>query len=66
MLTQNRKYGPQGIAGGSCGMPGEQLLIRRNGESELLSDSVSVTVYPGDSLIIRTPGGGGAGKAENQ
>ena len=66
LLTQNRKHGPQGIVGGSCGMPGEQFLIRSNGESELLSDSVSVTVYPGDSLIIRTPGGGGAGKAGNQ
>lgn len=62
LLTQRRNYPAEGIAGGLSGQKGEQVIIRKNGEFEFLDSVVSVLVYEGDRLIIRTPGGGGAGE----
>ena len=64
LLTQNRKTGANGIDGGLVGQPGEQFLIRKNGKLEPLSSIHSVVMYKGDRLILRTPGGGGAGHLE--
>jgi 5-oxoprolinase (ATP-hydrolysing) len=64
LLTQNRKEGANGMAGGAPGKPGEQFVIRKNGGRENLSSVQSLTMNPGDRLIIRTPGGGGAGCSE--
>lgn len=64
LLTQNRKTSPLGIGGGNSGQPGEQILIRQNGNHQALSSIESVIVCPGDRLILRTPGGGGAGEPE--
>jgi N-methylhydantoinase B/oxoprolinase/acetone carboxylase alpha subunit len=62
LLTQRRNYPAEGIAGGLSGQKGEQVIIRKNGKIEFLDSVVSVLVYAGDRLIIRTPGGGGAGE----
>jgi 5-oxoprolinase (ATP-hydrolysing) len=64
LLTQNRMEGANGMAGGSPGKPGEQFVIRRNGDRENLDSVHSLTMQPGDRLVIRTPGGGGAGHSE--
>ena len=64
LLTQSRVQAPQGISGGDAGMCGEQVLIRMDGTQEAMDSLEQVTVYPGDRLVIRTPGGGGAGEAE--
>ena len=64
LLTQSRVLAPQGISGGESGMCGEQFLIRMDGNEEAMDFLEQATVYPGDRLVIRTPGGGGAGKAE--
>lgn len=64
LLTQNRKEGANGMAGGAHGKPGEQFVIRKNGGRENLTSVQSLTMHPGDRLIIRTPGGGGAGCSE--
>lgn len=64
LLTQNRRQGAQGIAGGDRGKPGEQIVIRKNGDLETLPSVDSLMMNPGDRLIIRTPGGGGAGNSE--
>jgi 5-oxoprolinase (ATP-hydrolysing) len=62
VLTQRRNSGPYGLEGGGAGKPGEQVIIRANGEQTTL-DSVSATqVEPGDLLVIKTPGGGAWGK----
>ena len=64
LLTQNRKSGANGLAGGLPGQPGEQLIIREDGKTESLKSIDSTIMNPGDRLILRTPGGGGAGLSE--
>ena len=64
LLTQRRTDGPSGIAGGAAGSPGEQFILRQDGTREALSSVVNLEVQPGDRLILRTPGGGGAGHPE--
>ena len=61
LLTQRRTSGPEGMADGRPGLPGEQILIRKNGEEIKLGSIDSITAQPGQRLILRTPGGGGAG-----
>lgn len=56
LLTERRKRGAYGLAGGEPGQPGRNLL----NEQELPSKG-SVRARPGDRLRIETPGGGGYG-----
>lgn len=63
VLTQHRIEGPFGVAGGSSGAPGEQLVIRANGEQVMLGSVDGCDVRPGDRMVIMTPGGGGWGTA---
>ena len=64
LLTQNRNIGASGLAGGLPGQPGEQFIIREDGKTESLNSIDSTIMNPGDRLILRTPGGGGAGLPE--
>jgi 5-oxoprolinase (ATP-hydrolysing) len=64
LLTQRRASGPEGMVDGRPGLPGEQFLIRKNGEIIKLGSIDSITAQQGDRLILRTPGGGGAGDSE--
>ena len=64
LLTQRRKEGPEGIAGGGPGQPGAQYVIRADDTREDLSAVVNLEVQAGDRLVLMTPGGGGAGQAE--
>ncbi len=64
LLTQNRKSSPLGIAGGLNGKTGEQFIVRKDGTTQKLSSIDSAIAQVGDRLIIRTPGGGGAGEQE--
>ena len=66
LLTQNRKQGPYGMSGGQAGSPGEQHLTKRNGETIQLNPTAQESLEAGDRLILKTPGGGGFGKPENQ
>ncbi len=61
ILSQRRVSGPGGIAGGLPGLPGEQFLVRRNGEMVMLDSIERFEARPLDRLVVRTPGGGGAG-----
>ncbi|MFH0759191.1 MAG: hydantoinase B/oxoprolinase family protein [Bacteroidota bacterium] len=62
LLTQRRKSGPYGMNGGTDGLKGEQLVIRDNGDQQVMEPVCATTMKPGDMLIIKTPGGGGWGK----
>lgn len=64
ILSQNRSQAPFALAGGEAGSPGRQRLIRASGEIIELQAMDGCTVYPGDRLILETPGGGGFGKKE--
>jgi 5-oxoprolinase (ATP-hydrolysing) len=62
ILSQHRIVRPYGMKGGKPGKRGRQRIIRTGGGKEHLKGIDSTTVYPGDRLVIRTPGGGGWGK----
>lgn len=63
LLTERRSVGPRGLAGGASGAVGENVLIRAGRESALPSKA-SLSVLAGDTLSIRSPGGGGWGTQE--
>ncbi len=63
MLSQRRTVGPYGMDGGQEGTPGVNRLLRDGIEQEL-PGCFSVTVQPGDRIIIETPGGGGYGSPD--
>ncbi len=62
ILANHRRIAPFGLRGGSDGQPGRNALIRASGESAQLDGTASVEVVPGDTIEIRTPGGGGYGR----
>lgn len=61
LLTQRRREGPYGWAGGEAGRPGRQYILRTNGANEELPGIAAASLQPGDSIVIETPGGGGWG-----
>ena len=61
LLTSRRNCQPWGLAGGSPGAAGVNLLIRRDGSQTRLPATCQVEVVAGDSLRLLTPGGGGWG-----
>lgn len=64
ILSQHRTSGPFGLNGGRPGKPGKQKLISQNGGEEVLGPVDARDVQAGDRLVLKTPGGGGYGKAD--
>ena len=62
LLTQSRTNGGFGANGGEDGAPGQQRLVRANGNIEALPGVAAAHCEAGDRLILETPGGGGYGK----
>jgi N-methylhydantoinase B/oxoprolinase/acetone carboxylase alpha subunit len=62
ILSERRRSRPYGLKGGEPGEPGENVVIR-SGKEERLAGKARVALEPGDVLSIRTPGGGGWGRA---
>jgi N-methylhydantoinase B len=60
LLCERRSVGPAGLRGGHDGTPGENVVIRE-GRAERLPSKVTFSVEPGDTVSIRSPGGGGWG-----
>ncbi len=61
LLTERRRHGPRGAAGGSPGAPGANL---ENGAA--LPAKATLRLAAGDVLRIETPGGGGWGKGHSE
>jgi len=61
ILSNHRRIPPFGLAGGEAGQTGENRVERKNGTLENLGSTASVEVEPGDTFVIKTPGGGGFG-----
>lgn len=59
-LTDRRSTRPYGVKGGEPGAPGKNVVIR-NGEEIDLPSKGTTTLHYGDTISIRTPGGGGYG-----
>lgn len=62
LLTERRVTHPYGLAGGSPGAPGRNLLIS-DLEEKKLPGKGSFFLKQGDIISIQTPGGGGYGAA---
>ncbi|KAI9220772.1 Hydantoinase B/oxoprolinase-domain-containing protein [Blastocladiella britannica] len=70
IMSERRTLRPYGMAGGSPGAPGLNLLLKRSsaasgGEYRTmnLGGKNAVWVSVGDRVVIHTPGGGGYGRA---
>ena len=61
LLSERRRIGPYGLAGGAAGATGRNTLLRGK-SSRKLASKISLHVQRGDVLRIETPGGGGWGK----
>jgi N-methylhydantoinase B len=62
LLTERREIGPYGLQDGQAGSCGENIILREDDEIKLPGKG-SADLKSGDILSIRTPGGGGIGKA---
>jgi 5-oxoprolinase (ATP-hydrolysing) len=61
ILSNGRKVGAFGMAGGAAGAVGENIVERADGRIEKLAHIGQVEVQAGDAMVICTPGGGGYG-----
>jgi len=61
ILSNGRRRGAFGVAGGSAGKPGINRVERTDGRIEMLDHIGSTEMMPGDVFVIETPGGGGFG-----
>ena len=60
-MAERNKIKPWGLAGGQGGATGEFILVRSDGSETKLPSKCTISISRGDTLIIRTPGGGGYG-----
>jgi N-methylhydantoinase B/oxoprolinase/acetone carboxylase alpha subunit len=65
ILSERRVFSPYGLAGGSEGRRGKNILVR-GVKKILLGGKASLRVSKGDRIVIETPGGGGYGKARSE
>lgn len=63
VLSSHRKVPPHGTADGGPGKVGENCVLRVDGQEEHLAGNDQATMAPGDTFIMKTPGGGGYGAA---
>jgi 5-oxoprolinase (ATP-hydrolysing) len=61
ILSNGRKHGAFGMAGGEAGQVGINRVVRSDGKVEELEHIGSAQMEPGDIFEIHTPGGGGYG-----
>jgi N-methylhydantoinase B len=61
VMAERNKIQPWGLNGGHGGALGEFILVKADGSEEKLPSKVTIEIHRGDTLIIRTPGGGGYG-----
>jgi 5-oxoprolinase (ATP-hydrolysing) len=63
ILSNGRRHGAFGMAGGGAGALGENWVERRGGFIERLEHIAQVEMQPGDVFVVCSPGGGGYGWA---
>jgi 5-oxoprolinase (ATP-hydrolysing) len=61
ILSNGRRHGAFGMAGGEAGEVGRNSIVRADGRLERLDHIGSAQMQPGDVFEIHTPGGGGFG-----
>ena len=65
-MAERNKIQPWGLAGGLGGATGEYILIKSDETEIRLPSKCTVSIAGGDTLIIRTPGGGGYGSPKDR
>ncbi|GKT14263.1 hydantoinase B/oxoprolinase family protein [Acidovorax sp. SUPP2522] len=63
ILSNGRRHGAFGMAGGQPGQPGINRVVRADGRVEVLEHIGQAQMEPGDVFEVHTPGGGGFGGA---
>jgi 5-oxoprolinase (ATP-hydrolysing) len=63
ILSGFRKVRPFGAKGGEPGQTGENWVRRRSGHLERLKGADQTVIAAGEAIVIKTPTGGGYGKA---
>jgi N-methylhydantoinase B len=63
LLSERRRYAPFGLAEGQPGRSGRNVVIRADGTEFDLPGKATLDLEAGDTLSLRTPGGGGWGRA---
>jgi N-methylhydantoinase B len=61
ILSERRKHAPYGLSGGGSGKKGVNTLQLAQGQNKRLRGKDTLTLAPGDVVVIETPGGGGWG-----
>jgi N-methylhydantoinase B len=64
LLTERRRVPPYGLAGGTPGATGRNLLLTADGDQRTLPGKGTLHLAAGERLRLETPGGGGWGTAE--
>ncbi len=64
ILSERRVFSPYGLAGGGPGEKGKNLYLKQGTQIINLGGKNEITVDPGDTIRILTPGGGGWGEQE--
>lgn len=62
LLTGHRRIAPYALNNGQSAQVGENIHKKANGGETVLGSTESVQMKAGESIIIKTPGGGGFGK----
>ena len=65
VLSSHRHTDPFGMNGGGPGKRGENSVTRKDGSTEILRGNTETEMLPGDVFVLKTPGGGGFGGANN-
>jgi 5-oxoprolinase (ATP-hydrolysing) len=63
ILSSFRSVRPYGLEGGEAGECGENWVRRNDGRMQRLEGCDQTVLEPGEAIIIKTPTGGGFGKA---
>lgn len=61
LQSDRRRFSPYGLQGGMPGKPGRNRVIDANGAVHDQPGKVTMTLQPGETVVIETPGGGGWG-----
>jgi 5-oxoprolinase (ATP-hydrolysing) len=64
VLSSHRKTCAFGVNGGGEGKPGENSVVRKDGDTVHLSSNDRCEMEVGDVFVMKTPGGGGFGAAK--
>jgi N-methylhydantoinase B len=63
LQSERRRFAPYGLHGGADGTRGRNSVVHADGRVEEVPGKASLTLEPGEVVVVETPGGGGWGKA---